>query len=373
MELKCPIIIIFSILCFAESTEKEGAFQYEVSEESEILYRPDFETGKLNSPVGNEVNQESDAEEMISNLGETLDRCHMKLVETAKLSKVMIRKFMNEVILSGSSADQIDDIIGKDPLQFPFQDEFKEYEEESGARSKRSTNKNVWETLHEVISVIDDACDDLPIMIIRSDEGSFFGPDNHTETVLERIIRALTRWTEKWTHLVRISAASFIDKCLEEPVCEKNLLIITSIIRFSVERARQLQNPEIPQLDVHPILSASQIMDSLDLQQWLPDVSGLDEDSTSRLRAKLMKMVDTLGGFAGFNEREEYHDAILGEENEEDDEKESIPDADEIEEESEDSLRMQKILAAAINVLRFPWEEQDPSKGICKTISLIST
>lgn len=320
----------------------------------------------------------------LASFGKALDHCNLKIEESAEVSRHLIRRYMETVIANRNSDGLAEvDESSYDPLaEIDIEEKILDLPEDIIADPIVPKSHDLWGSLSEVLETLREACDDLPIAIVESDIETQRNPGRKVETVLEQIIRAMTGWTTEWSNKLRILSSDFIDSCVKLTTCERNLKIIVGVFSKSLEETKQSNMNSNHGLNVHSIIGSSSFWDTMSTyanSNENPLLAGNNRNLVnSVLMSKMQNMAGIFGHFAGApdNDNEEYINASGANDNGEgpmsnidvallEDNVSNQDDPSDLEtnDELQDDIRMQRMVAAAVNVIRFPWHDKQPSKA----------
>ncbi|KAF2361152.1 Glycoside hydrolase family 79 [Trinorchestia longiramus] len=184
-------------------------------------------------PFGEQLPSDSTRQFLVK-FGETLDHCNKRIEEAAVVSEYMIKHFMATVVNHRPADDSDDEFLNRmvdeseiitENLDIPYED--------INVRLLNS-DSNFWPSLLNVLGVLSEACDDLPVQIVESDMAARREKIRH-QTVLDDIVSAMTHWTAQWSEKVKASASVFLDDCMAVENCETNLRLIMDVLGQSLE------------------------------------------------------------------------------------------------------------------------------------------
>ncbi|XP_018027934.1 uncharacterized protein LOC108683161 [Hyalella azteca] len=313
--------------------------------------------------------------------GKTLDYCNNRIEEAAVVSESMIKYFMATVIRKDIKNETNDSV-----MQYSF-DESKiinenlviDVNEVNDAPIDLETN--FWPSLHDVVSVLKDACDDLPLKIVEADI-STRQLQKRNQTVLEDIISAMTRWTLQWSVKVSAAANIFLEHCLVVKDCEENLKLIMDVLGKSLESNTYSQIVAKSSISSNGYVSShSDDIDSASVAVS-DDSFAPKRDFFASMENNIQQTINNIYNFIGFRTEDKNENDKISEAGREDhnsheskdnydsplEASEVIPqsggDSDQNPVLSEGGQRLLRLISASLSVLQFPWQSHQQGKVI---------
>ena len=379
------VTYLCAICAFANALNlnKDGQDEFDQdTKEYEFSWESLFDESMLPDEIfSNQKNLDVTAiQNFLVNFGKSLDHCNLKIEESAQVSKYLIGQYMRNVIGKSDSEltsndNNIDDISLDD---VDFENTIAAIPDEDISDTS-SDSDDIWDQLKNVLVTLREACDNLPITIVDTDLRRQQHPE--TETVLDGILLAMTRWTKKWTTQLQVDAYRFIESCVASQRCENNLKIIMDIISNSLGKSLDIPVFSNQEINLQTVLGSSALWEHMNSATHSPPGSEV-KDLNSYLRVKLQKMAGILGHFGGLSHSEDleyiHSSGVSKSDNNLNSNMHLLNDPQSATQSStensdtvstDDDVRMQRMLGAAVNVLRFPWKVEQPNSGQFPSLS----
>jgi len=296
-------------------------------------------------------------ENFVNYFGKTLDHCNDKLEEAAVVSKQVVRNFVDKLFNKGNFSN--DDSLSNISLDnVDFQATISRLPKpENVILPERADNALMWEYLQDILDILHDACDDLPLEIQSVNLDTELAPREDLSGVLEQILEVMTQWAMKWSVHMQEAANIFIESCIKEQVCENNLQIIIEIVRDALENDENFPD-ELSDNQTQYALGSTMFWEAMSARENVTSTSV--NDINSFLRLKLRRMTGILSRFAAPPPSTDTSSPSSSSSSS----FPSSPAANGTRQDAKDGERLRRLAAAALNVVRYPWRVEDANAAV---------
>ena len=351
----------FSVEDF-DASSKENTYDERISEDGDVTGRI-YENNKVwrkdQSTIKIDYTDNTEMQQMFIHLGNTLELCQLKLEESSTIFQNLMKHFIAHVTDNIEDLEENDELINYDHIleKLKLEDKLSFIPEEyQGYVPNRA---EFWWLVHKLMETFSNACDDLPMMIVESD----FKPSQSepNETILDKMIRAMSKWIQKWFSEIRQVTSDLIDSCLLHSVCESNLKTFFSIINESLDKTQVPHNSagKISDANENPLEISDFLFNSFGIENHI--LSDFDSRQGSRqftaAFVRLKQAFEVLGALSSpSSPHRDYLEAVLGDLS-------GVDSLVDVLQGDDSSVNLRRVMVAAVSILRYPWESSGKQQG----------